>query len=159
MLFGCLLFACPLLAWVSFLLFHNLDFEAASFSGFSSKRCGLLFACPLLFRVSLLLFDNLGFEAASFSGFSSKGCGLKWSCIEIDGRWLYLRSPSIHMRCPYMIGRDSWVWDISLCWPVISPHEVGEWSHSVISITIIISLHVMIRLLLLLLLLAIQFGH
>ena len=60
-------------------------------------------------RAVICMFQSLDAEAACFPGISSKACGLKWSCIEIDSRWLYPRSPSIHMRCPYIIGRDSWV--------------------------------------------------
>ena len=142
---------------VTFLLFHNLDFEAACFRGFSWKACGLSCARSLLrphafqdfpgkhagCHLHAVAFSaSAPFEAACFPGISSKACGLKWSCIEIDSRCLYPRSPSIHMRCPYIIGRDSWVWDISLCWPDLSPHEVGVCSHSVMIITIIISLRV-----------------
>ena len=150
---------------VSFLLFHNLDFEAACFRGFSSKACGLSFACPLLrphaFQVfpgkhagchlhAPSFFEFLSFYVISlflrphpFQVCPQKDAGRRWSCIEIDGRWLYLRSPSIHMRYPYIIGRDSWVkgYIFVLARPY-SSHEVGEESLSVIIITIMISLNV-----------------
>ena len=47
------------------------------------------------------------------------------------------------MRCPYIIGRDSWVkgYIFVLARPY-SPHEVGEESLSVLIITIMISLNV-----------------
>ena len=80
-----------------------------AFKVFPQKHAGCYLHATSFLEFLSFYFIFVILRPHPFQVFPQKHAGRGWSCIEIDVRWLYRRSPSIHMRRPFIIGRDSWV--------------------------------------------------